>query len=108
MTEYAVHGGEGEGHPTGRAQELTAVHAQVASTPLGTRNDFPLSASSIYICRRLGKGKYCKENALVANLGLPRTQSAGKSFSMPCVGAKKETSASRVRSAGLLLAEHFF
>src|SRR5437899_4372571 len=89
MTEYAGHGGEDEGHPTGRAQELPAVHAQVASTPLGTRNDFPLSASSIYICRRWGKGEYCKENALVANLGLPRTQSAGKSFSMPCARTKE-------------------
>src|SRR5207249_11312029 len=48
-----------------------------------------LSASSIYICRRLGQGKYCKENALVANLGLPRTQSAGKSSSMPCVRRKE-------------------
>ena len=54
MTEYAVHGGEGECHPTGRAQELTAVHAQVASTPLGTRNDFPLQQA---LLRSLGDGQ---------------------------------------------------
>src|SRR3989442_10678664 len=54
MTEYAVHGGEGEGHPTGRPQELTAVHAQVASTPLGTRNDFPLQQA---LLRSLGDGQ---------------------------------------------------
>src|SRR5205823_11167619 len=56
MTEYAVHGGEGECHPTGRAQELTAVHAQVASTPLGTRNEFPLQQA---LLRSLGDGQVC-------------------------------------------------
>src|SRR5437660_12572280 len=67
-----------------------------------------LSASSIYICRRLGKGKYCKENALVANLVVSRARKARENL-LQChvLGAKKETSASRVRSAGLLLAAHF-
>src|SRR2546425_7087710 len=39
MTEYAVHGSEGEGHPTGGAQESTAVHAQVTSLALRIRDD---------------------------------------------------------------------
>src|SRR5438876_7645247 len=39
MTEYAVHGSEGEGHPTGGAQESTAVHAQVARLALRIRDD---------------------------------------------------------------------
>src|SRR5438132_5520542 len=41
-TEYTVHGSEGEGHPTGGAQELTAVHAQVTSLLFGVSNDLLL------------------------------------------------------------------
>src|SRR5207245_10417757 len=45
MTEYTVHGSEGEGHPTGGAQELTAAHAQVTSLLFGVSNDLPLQPS---------------------------------------------------------------
>src|SRR2546427_13042592 len=54
MTEYAVHGGEGEGHPTGGAQESTAVHAQVTSLALRIRDDFPLQQA---LLRSLGDGQ---------------------------------------------------
>src|SRR5439155_21126215 len=54
MTEYAVHGGEGEGHPTGGAQELTAIHAQVTSLPLSIRNDLLLQEA---LPRSLGDGQ---------------------------------------------------
>src|SRR5207245_8715458 len=53
MTEYTVHGSEGEGHPTGGAQELTAVHAQVTSLLFGVSNDLLLQPS---LLRSLGDG----------------------------------------------------
>ena len=40
--EYTIHGSEGEGHPTGSSQELTAVNAQGTSLPLRARNNFLL------------------------------------------------------------------
>jgi hypothetical protein len=40
--KYTIHGSEGEGHPTGSSQELTAIHAQGTSLPLCARNNFLL------------------------------------------------------------------
>src|SRR5438445_12339131 len=54
MTEYAVHGSEGEGHPTGGAQESTAVHAQVTSLALRIRNDLLFQQA---LPRGLGDGQ---------------------------------------------------
>src|SRR5438876_6224339 len=53
-TEYAVHGSEGEGHPTRSAEESTAVYAQVTSLPLRIRNDLLLQQA---LLRGLGDGK---------------------------------------------------
>src|SRR2546427_8659131 len=68
MTEYAVHGGEGEGHPTGGAQELTAIHAQVTSLPLSIRNDLLLHEA---LPRSLGDGQVflIGDNLIGDNLG---------------------------------------
>jgi len=53
-TEYAVHGSEGEGHPTRSAEESTAVHAQVTSLPFGVSNDLLFQQA---LLRSLGDGQ---------------------------------------------------